>query len=349
MIISKIKKKFIPLDTFIDFCLYKFKHSYYQKKNYFGHKGDFVTAPHISSIFSEMLSIWILLFYKKINEPKEINILELGPGDGTMAYDILSSLKKFKFLECKINYYLFEKSISLKKTQKNKLSKYKNIHWISDLNKYNKNNSIIISNEFFDALPIKQFIKKNKVWFERFVHYNNKSNKLEFIELIAKKNFIKKIKKIYNLNINNFIEFPTVLENLINNISKILKRKNSIFLTIDYGENSELCNDTLQAIYKNKKSHILQNIGNSDITYQVNFYHLIKLFKKNKLQIIDFANQSKFLQNLGIKERFEMASKNLKNLELKQLTESVSRLLHPGQMGALFKVLIVCNKKIQII
>ena len=93
MIIIKIKKKFIPLDTFIDFCLYKFKHSYYQKKNYFGHKGDFVTAPHISSIFSEMLSIWILLFYKKINEPKEINILELGPGDGTMAYDILSSLK----------------------------------------------------------------------------------------------------------------------------------------------------------------------------------------------------------------------------------------------------------------
>ena len=349
MIINKIKKKIIPLDEFIDLCLYKFKSSYYQKKIYFGHGGDFVTAPHISSIFSEMLAIWIILFHKKINEPKEINIIEFGPGDGTMAHDILSCLKKFVFLKCKINYYLFEKSASLKRIQKNKLAEFKNIYWLSSLNKYKENNTIFISNEFFDALPIKQFIKKNKIWFEKFIHFDKKLNKFTLVDKKAKISWIKKIKKIYNLKINHFIEFPPSLENIINNVSKILKRKNSIFLTIDYGEKSKKCNDTLQAIYQNKKVSIFENISNSDITCQVNFYHLIKLFKKNKLHVIDFVDQSKFLQRLGIKERFEIAKKKLDNIELEKLVESVNRLLHPAQMGSLFKVLVVSNKKIKVI
>ena len=111
MILEKIKKKkILPLDEYIDFCLYKFKESYYQKKIHFGRNGDFVTSPHVSSIFSEMLAIWIVLFWNKIKQPKTINILELGPGDGTMSKDIISSLSKINFFKGKINYFLLEKS-----------------------------------------------------------------------------------------------------------------------------------------------------------------------------------------------------------------------------------------------
>ena len=344
MILEKIKKKkILPLDQYIDFCLYKFKESYYQKKTKFGHNGDFVTSPHISSIFSEMLAIWIVLFWNKIKKPKTLNILELGPGDGTMSKDIISSLGKINFFKSKVNYYFLEKSKSLKKIQKKKLKNEKNIYWINNLRNFKKDNLIILSNEFFDALPVKQLSKRGDSWFEKSISLNKKK-KLTFLFKKAKLETIKKIKKIYNLKINKFIEYPPILENIVKNISNLLKIKNSIFLTIDYGEDSEICNDTVQAIYKNNKSNILQNVGESDITYQVNFFHLIKLFKKNKLHLVEFTTQSNFLQRLGIKERASSAIKNLEKNQQLLLERAINRLLHPLEMGSLFKVLIVSNK-----
>ena len=345
MILEKIKKKkILPLDQYIDFCLYKFKQSYYQKKNKFGHGGDFVTSPHVSSIFSEMIAIWIILFWNKIKKPKTLNILELGPGDGTMGKDIISSLGKINFFKSKVNYYFLEKSKSLKKIQKKNLKNEKNIYWIDNLKEFEKkDNLIILGNEFFDALPVKQFGKRGDSWFEKYVFFNKKKQ-LSFIFKKAKLESIRKIEKIYNLKINKFIEYPPILEKLIKNISDLLKNKNSIFLTIDYGEESRICNDTVQAIYKNKKSNILQNVGESDITYQVNFFHLIKLFKKNKLHLVEFTTQSNFLQKLGIKERAVNAKKNLKKNQQLLLDGALKRLLHPLEMGSLFKVLIISNQ-----
>jgi len=342
MILTEIKKKkTLPLDEYINYCLYKFKNSYYQKKKKFGHSGDFVTSPHISSIFSEMLSVWLLTFWDQINKPKTLNILELGPGDGTMSKDILNSLSKFSFFKSKINYYLLETSISLKKEQKIKLNDEKNIFWIKNLKNFRKKNLAVISNEFFDALPVKQLLKKRNTWLEKNVFFNKSTNKLDYILKKPKINLMKQIKNIYNLDINNFIEFSPNLENIIRDISKILMGKNSIFLTIDYGNYSETCNDTVQAICNNRKAILLKNIGDSDITYQINFFHIIKLFKNYKLNIVDFATQSQFLQRLGVKERFAQAAKYLNPIDHKKLRDSVARLLHPSQMGDLFKVLIV--------
>ena len=202
---------------------------------------------------------------------------------------------------------------------------------------------IILGNEFFDALPVKQFSKSGDSWFEKYVFFNKKKQ-LGFVFKKAKLESIRKIEKIYNLKINKFIEYPTILEKLIKNISDLLKNKNSIFLTIDYGEDSRICNDTVQAIYKNNKSNILQNVGESDITYQVNFFHLIKLFKKNKLHLLEFTTQSNFLQKLGIKERAINAKKNVKKNQQLLLDSALKRLLHPLEMGSLFKVLIISNQ-----
>ena len=140
--------------------MYKFDTSYYQSKNIFGYKGDFVTSPHISSIFSEMLAFWTFSYWDKIKKPKDLNILELGPGDGTMAKDIITTLKKIKHFNGKINYFFLEKSKYLKKKQKEKLIHLNNIYWIKNIKDFQKNNLVILSNEFFDALPVKQFIKK---------------------------------------------------------------------------------------------------------------------------------------------------------------------------------------------
>jgi len=113
-------KKYISLDKFIDKILYDKKNGYYMRKNPFGKKGDFITAPNISILFSEMLAIWCIAFWENLGCPKKINIIEMGAGNGEMMYQMIKVFKRFdKFLNSS-KYFIFEKSHFLKKIQKKK-------------------------------------------------------------------------------------------------------------------------------------------------------------------------------------------------------------------------------------
>ena len=169
----KLRKKHdLPLDKFINLSLYNKKFGYYMKKNPFGKKGDFTTAPNISRLFAEMIAIWIVSFWESLGSPKKFNFIELGAGNGEMMKVIIESLKNFPIVFNACQFMIHEKSPSLIKIQKKKLIKTK-VTWISQINKIKKNPCIFIANEFFDAIPIKQFRKKNNIWFEKFVNFKN--------------------------------------------------------------------------------------------------------------------------------------------------------------------------------
>ena len=156
----KIKKNnLFTLDKFIEESLYNTKSGYYMKKNPFGKKGDFITAPNISILFSEMIAIWVISFWEKLDCPKKFNLIELGAGNGEMMRVFVNTFKKFPQFQksCKIN--ILEKSKLLQQTQKANI-KDKNVKWLNSLNQLNNLPCIFIANEFFDALPIKQFLKK---------------------------------------------------------------------------------------------------------------------------------------------------------------------------------------------
>ena len=164
----KYKKKILSLDKYINEALYNKKFGYYMKKNPFGKKGDFLTSPNISVLFSEMIAIWIIAFWESLKCPKKFNLIELGAGNGEMMKILIESFKNFpKFLKS-CNFIIHEKSPSLIKVQKKKLYKSK-ITWLPEIKKLKKIPTIFIANEFFDSLAIKQFIKKEDLWFERFV------------------------------------------------------------------------------------------------------------------------------------------------------------------------------------
>ena len=151
----------LSLDQFINFCLYNKKSGYYMKKNPFGKKGDFITAPNISRLFSEMIAIWIISFWQSLGSPKRFNLIELGAGNGEMMKVLIESFKNFPLFLKSCNLFIYEKSPSLCLIQKKKLINNK-ITWISQLNKIKKIPSIFIANEFFDAIAVKQFEKKKK-------------------------------------------------------------------------------------------------------------------------------------------------------------------------------------------
>ena len=181
----------ISLDKFINQALYDKSRGYYMSSNPISARGDFITAPNISIMFSEMIAIWLISFWEKIGRPKNINIVELGAGNGEMMYQILNTIKKFKKFKKSSNFLIFEKSQYLKKLQKKKLN-FENIKWINDL-KFSKYPTIFIANEFFDALPIKQFINKKKSWYEKYII--NKNNSFRFFDKKIKKEAIQKLLK----------------------------------------------------------------------------------------------------------------------------------------------------------
>ena len=118
----KLKKKFnLPLDKFINYCLYDKKFGYYMKKNPFGKKGDFLTAPNISRLFSEMIAIWVVSFWQSLGCPKKFNLIELGAGNAEMMKILIESFQKFPtfFNSCK--FIIHEKSPTLIKIQKKKI------------------------------------------------------------------------------------------------------------------------------------------------------------------------------------------------------------------------------------
>ena len=115
----------IPLAKFINEALYSKSKGYYSKKNPIGKKGDFITSPNISVMFSEMIAIWIVSLWENLGSPKKINIIELGAGSGEMMNQILKTVYNFKKFKASSKFYIHEKSVYLKGNKKTKIKNMK--------------------------------------------------------------------------------------------------------------------------------------------------------------------------------------------------------------------------------
>ena len=337
--------KYIPFDKYIDIALYHKKTGYYMKKNPFGKDGDFITAPNISILFSEMLAIWCLAFWEHLGCPKKINIIELGAGNGEMMYQMIKVFERFDKFRESSNYFILEKSQFLKKIQKKKLNSHK-ITWLNSINKLKNGPNIFLANEFFDALPIKQFIKKNNKWYEKSIKKNN-INKFEFVNVITNiKDLEKKIK--INLSKNQkIIEFSPLTYDYLNIISKKINTFQGGLLIVDYGYLKKKMRDSLQSVYKHNFNNVLDNFGKSDITYNLNFFLLKKIVKKLNLKVVGLTSQRNFLTKLGILNRAEILTKNLQFSKKADIYYRIKRLIDRNFMGELFKVMFVTGKNIK--
>ena len=337
------KNDLFTLDKFIEESLYNKKYGYYMKKNPFGQSGDFITAPNISILFSEMIAIWVISFWEKMNRPKQFNLIELGAGNGEMMRVLVDTFNNFPQFKksCKIN--ILEKSELLKKTQKDKI-KNKKIKWLNNLNELNNFPCIFIANEFFDALPIKQFLKKEKKWYERHVNFANNKN-LEYLDIpFDMKKFEKQIKfKISHEQ--TFIEYSPLTTKYLKTIINKIKLNNGGILIIDYAYFEKEMKNTLQAVSKHKYCNVLKGFRNSDITHNISFNLINKIIKKLGPYSSLSTTQKKFLTKLGILNRAEMISKNMAFSKKADIYFRIKRLIDESQMGNLFKVMFITNRK----
>ena len=328
------------------------KFGYYNNNLPFGEKKDYVTSPEISQMFGELLALWSIDCWEKMGQPKKFSLVELGPGSGILMKDFLRVIKlNSKFVEKCNQIFLLEVSPFLKKVQKNNLKKINNkllkkIKWIKSLDEIPELPFILIANEFFDALPIKQIQLTKTGWRERMVNYNKKkeffffsySNNPTILEnFLPRTSKREKIGSIYEIPFNMII----FLENLFNK----LKKKGGTCLIIDYAKKKHFGN-SLKSIKKQEIINPLNMIGKSDISTHVNFDLVKKISKKFNLISSGPTNQRNFLIKLGILLRVEILMRNANSKQKKMLKNGLNFLINKNKMGKIFNVISISNKKI---
>ena len=286
----------MPIDRFMELALSHPEHGYYMKRDPFGAKGDFTTAPEISQIFGEMIAVWAITAWEKIGSPAQVAVMEIGAGRGTLMADFLRAIKVMPSFKPQI--HIVDISPTLTQIQQEKIG-VNNAVWHKQIPKLDVP-TIVIANEFFDALPIKQFV--NGV--ERKILTDGTNL---YFSLPAEDGLIKEV-----------CHAATSIMNRLSNEA-------AAGIIIDYGyilESSKI--DTLQALKGHKFHSVLEYIGDADITAHVDFHALAKLCKKPKI-----TTQRNFLLAHGADVRAKMLGKEA----------DLERLISTTQMGNLFKVL----------
>ena len=349
-LIKQIKKdnKGISLEKFIDISLFN-KNGYYIQSNPIGKSGDFITAPEISQLFGEIIGLYIYDIWKKKFNNK-INLIEIGPGKGTLILDILRITKKFSYFHKCINLNLIEINKQLidlqKKNLSNSIFKNKKISWHKNIEKIDDSPSIIIANEFFDCLPISQFVKNEKKWEEKRIGFNQEKKLFFFKNYKIDNKRSNKIDKILNNNNHKILEVSKKREDYFDKLCKYIKRNKGVLIIFDYGYEKQLNYSTLQCVKNNKKVHLFDDPGNQDITSLVDFNSFTELTKKNNLNINFFSYQKDFLISNGIIERKNIILEKCDANQKYIIETGLKRLIDDDKMGKLFKCLIISDKKL---
>tara|TARA_B100000989_G_C19484488_1_gene446771 strand:+ start:327 stop:1388 length:1062 start_codon:yes stop_codon:yes gene_type:complete len=337
-------RKRISLSSYIEFCLLNDKNGYYQTKKSIGE--DFITSPELNQVFGECISIFLVYISKLAECEKKKTVIELGPGNGTLAHDIMSSFKKLN-VHNDWYYNLFEKSDRLKILQKKKLCEnFKdNCKWINNFRTTYDGPHFFICNEFFDALPIDQYKKENNRFKKKKIFINS-LNKLS-------SDFFKTEKKMkgYYKKINNgdILEISEKMEKIIHKLFKVINKKHGMVVLFDYGPFNKKNIDTLQSIYNGKKCDILFAPCSSDITHHIDFSYLKSIAYDYNLNVLGPITQRDFLLSMGAKQRLSILLSNAKNIKLQNnLLSSYKRLTDKNKMGELFKCIIFYTNRYKI-
>lgn len=343
---NKIQKSgAISLAEYMAICLYDDEYGYYRKKDPLGKEGDFTTAPEISQVFGELIGVWLITSWQASGSPKNPIIVEPGPGRGTLMADILRVAEKIPEFYKNISVHLVEVNEALIKEQKKALSKYEaEIHWHKSIDTLPEKPVFLVANEFFDALPIHQFIMTKDGWRERLIAVDANNNFVFITSKIETPHIALIPKKLSDVEEGGIYEVCPEGIKIIKNIAERIKNYGGAALAIDYGYYNNNFKDSFQAVKNHKYHDPFKNPGDVDLTAHVNFTRLGKEAEKMGVRAQGNITQGEFLINMGIELRAAMLMKNASEIEQKNIKSGVERLLFPSQMGSLFKCLALTNK-----
>lgn len=311
---------------------------YYMTGAPIGAEGDFTTSPEISQIFGELIGLWLVEAWRGMNSPKAFNLIELGPGRGVLMQDVLRAARLRPDFTRAAHLWLLETSGRLRHEQQKRLRAGEvKPSWADEFGDIPPAPSLIIANEFFDCLPMRQFERTKKGWRERLVGLDASGARLDFVLGAAPP------PANYGLPAEaaegDVFEISFSAREFAADLCELLTEHAGHALIIDYGHMQSGLGDTLQAVRGHKYWPPLASPGRADVTAHVDFEALSKVAVDAGAVAHGPVTQGRFLERLGLSVRVEMLCKGKSADEVEAIRAGAYRIAAPEQMGEIFKVM----------
>ena len=322
----------LGVDAYMAEALGHPEHGYYMSGDPLGRAGDFVTAPEVSQMFGELLGLWSAVVWSQMGRPARLNLVEIGPGRGTLMVDALRAMAQVEGVFKTLDVHMVETSPSLTTRQKRNLSLSEcPVAWHTHFADVPDGPLIVIANEYLDALPIRQFVKAQTGWTERKV--GTAGSTLVWIDepVLAV--------PAIDARIGEVVEVSPARDQAVAEIAARIASQGGAALFIDYGHTLSAPGDTLQAIRAHRYHDVLADPGEADVTSHVDFAAVARAARSAGAAVLGPVTQGDFLRALGIETRAQVLARGKTPREAGEVFGALKRLTGPKEMGELFKVI----------
>lgn len=316
-------------------CLHDPQRGYYATRPAIGPDGDFLTAPTVSQMFGELIGLWLVETWSRMGAPSRIQLVEVGPGDGTLMADILRAARVVPaFIEA-CDLTLVEPSHPLRSLQKARLADAPVApRWTDSLSTIDGEGPVLlVANEVLDCLPARQFERTPEGWAERMVGLDDEGE-LAFRLGPVGPGFSP---PDHELQPGQVVEQSAAQRAFAQAVANLLKHHTGAALLIDYGRDTPGPGDTLQALSRHDKVDPLATPGQADLTQWADFPAVLAAAQAAGVTTASLLTQADFLTRLGLHvraDRLKASQPDAADL----IDRQVHRLTAPDQMGTLFRV-----------
>ena len=322
----------ITIADYMAECLLHPEHGYYSTRDPFGTTGDFTTAPEISQMFGEVLGMALAQCWLDQDAPDPFVLAELGPGRGTLMADILRATRQVPGFHAALQVHLVEASPALRDRQRTTLIAYDPV-WHDSASTLPHKPLYLIANEFFDALPIRQFTRDPGGWREHQIGLTEDKLTLG-LSIAAPVALLDH--RLDDTRPGDVVELCPGARPIVEGIAARIAAHGGAAIVVDYGDWRSL-GDTLQALKNHKPEHPLANPGQADLTAHVDFEALS--IAATDVDVTPMTPQGVVLERLGITARAQVLARSLSGAALDAHIAAHRRLTHPEEMGTLFKMI----------
>ena len=325
----------IPIADFMAEALGHPRLGYYRRAMPLGVEGDFTTAPEISQMFGELLGAWLAERWLAMGGPSPVRLVELGPGRGTSMADALRATRGVPGFHAALDLHLVDTSGPLRVAQQAALTSFAPTcapTWHERLADVPAGPLLLVANEFFDALPVRQFHKTTEGWRERMVGLAPDGT----LRLALAPGLTPFAAALPDAPPGTEAEISEACRTLAADIGARLRQDGGWALIIDYGHGQSSPGTSLQAVRGHRGAGILDRPGETDLSAHVDFAALA-----NAAGVPAFGpvGQGDFLRRLGIEARAGTLKQRASLEQARAIDAALARLIAPDQMGTLFRVL----------
>ncbi|MFW6076994.1 MAG: class I SAM-dependent methyltransferase [Hyphomicrobiales bacterium] len=329
----------IGVDRYMGLCLGHARHGYYMRQDPLGRGGDFTTAPEISQMFGELVGVWCASVWQAMGAPSTVRVVEFGPGRGTLMADMLRAARVVAGFVDAARVSLVETSPVLRQGQKQALARAGvAIQWHDRLDEVPPGPTLLVANEFFDALGVRQFVRTGSGWHERLVGLDT-SGKLAFGLAPDPLPPALLPQWAHDAPPGEVIEVSPARDAMAQAIGARLAGMGGAALIVDYGHVRSAPGDTLQAVRAHGFQGVLDRPGDTDLTSHVDFEALGESLHQGGAVVHAPLTQGAFLSAMGLAERAEMLKRQADAPTRADIDAAAARLADEAQMGHLFKVI----------